>query len=229
MLNEIPEMPEGFDDVEISEDGEDLGESSPQKAEAEVKRPKKVRIKYIDTESTFWPFEMNIALESVSQKEYVFDDLGSCLSWLTRRVYNEETLSDDVALLHSTLFAVRSANKALTHLNKILIFTANSKDQAPPKWSARLETMQPLLDTHVEKIAEKGFSALHEIFAGTPAFVEHLGRAQELPEGAKEDVAVALKALLAERAAEITEFELMIESLSEPRILVTDLCSVDTD
>jgi hypothetical protein len=102
------------------------GEAKPAKVAKEVKP---VTLKEIEAETLLYPPDMfAVTLNSIGHKDYAFEDPATALSWVTRRIYNEENVSDQVLTLHGLLGSIRHLTTVDRRLGDILEALGNSPD-----------------------------------------------------------------------------------------------------
>lgn len=112
MSDQIDEL-ETFDEVEeVTAAAEPVapkaGKVKKEKASKPARVSKPVTLQAISPETLlFPPDEFVVTLNSVSGRAYEFQEPTTMLSWITRRIYNGEAVSDQVKLLHKMLATVR--------------------------------------------------------------------------------------------------------------------------
>lgn len=113
-MTDVPEIEE-FEDVE---EVEASSEETP--AEESPTKVKVVQLVNLPASCCIIPADgFEVTLNSVGGRDYPFTEVSKCLSWITRRVYNGEELSENVQGLHTILSFARTANTISRKVDKL--------------------------------------------------------------------------------------------------------------
>lgn len=114
--------------------------------EKEPARPKVVTLEgHAGDDVEVFGEEFSVTLHSVTGREYVFDDQSKCLSWITRRNYNGESVSPEVNQLRDVLSQGRAYRRALTaadNLHSVLTSTEPTSDTAVRRINRSADQLQ---------------------------------------------------------------------------------------